>query len=66
MQDESKRTFRPLAIWRICSIDWPIASDARFKSKIKRFHKLWADFRPYVRLVITRALLLIPSTAALV
>ena len=37
-------------IWRICSIDQPIASDARFKSKIKRFHKLWADFRPYVRL----------------
>ena len=40
--------------------------DAQFGSRIKRFHRLSADFSPYARLVITRALLLIPSTAALV
>ncbi len=55
-----------MAIWRICSIDQPIASDARFRSRIRRVNRLSADFRPYVRLVMTRASLLIPATAALV
>jgi hypothetical protein len=39
---------------------------ARFRSRIKRVHKLLVDFKPYARLMMTRALLLMPSTAALV
>jgi len=61
-----KRAFKPLAIWRMCSIEWPIACDARFKSRINRSHRLFADFSAEARLVIIRALLLTPSTAALV
>lgn len=41
-------------------------SPARFRSSTSRVHRLAADFSPYARFTITRALLLIPSTAALV
>ena len=44
----------------------PTASDARFRSRISRFQSVCEDFTPKHRLVITRALLLMPSTAALV
>ena len=61
----SQWAFRPLAIWRMCSIEWPIASDAQFKYRINRSPVL-RSLQSIGTLVITRALFSIPSTAALV